>query len=215
MGAAPAASGEDVDIAVGAARRAFDRGPWPRTGRGDRADAMDRLAAALYDRAQDIARLVTAEVGMPITASRLHNAEVPATILRYYAALARALEPEEIRAAVNFRGHTIVRREPVGVSAVVAPWNYPLALAFSQLAPALAAGPRSWGGHRAAHPRRDVRCQPVCAGSRLALGRQGQRAGEHVRPRMPRRLSEAQVGVPAGAGAGVTAARPDGYADPA
>ena len=140
MGAAPAASGKDVDIAVGAARRAFDCGPWPRTDRADRADAMDRLAAALQDRAQDTARLVTAEMGMPITASRLHNAEVPATILRYYAALARALEPEEIRAAVNFRGHTIVRREPVGVSAVIAPWNYPLALTFSQLAPALAAG---------------------------------------------------------------------------
>jgi acyl-CoA reductase-like NAD-dependent aldehyde dehydrogenase len=42
--------------------------------------------------------------------------------------------------AINFRGHTIVRQEPVGVSAVIAPWNYPLALTFSQLAPALAAG---------------------------------------------------------------------------
>jgi len=140
MGAAPAASGKDVDIAVGAAREAFDCGPWPCAERAARADAMDRLAAALQDRAQDAARLVTAEMGMPITASRLHNAEVPVTILRYYAALARALEPEEVRAAVNFRGHTIVRREPVGVSAVIAPWNYPLALAFSQLAPALAAG---------------------------------------------------------------------------
>ena len=140
MGAAPAASDKDVEIAVGAARQAFDCGPWPRADRADRAGAMDRLAAALQDRAEDTARLVTAEMGMPVTASRLHNAEVPVTILRYYAALARALEPEEIRAAVNFRGHTIVRREPVGVSAVIAPWNYPLALAFSQLAPALAAG---------------------------------------------------------------------------
>jgi aldehyde dehydrogenase (NAD+) len=140
MGAAPAASVEDVDITVRAARRAFDSGPWPRTDRAERAAAMDRLAAALENRAQDTASLVTAEMGMPITASLLHNAEVPVTILRYYAALARALQPEEIRAAVNFRGHTIVRREPVGVSAVIAPWNYPLALTFSQLAPALAAG---------------------------------------------------------------------------
>ena len=140
MGAAPAASAKDVDIAVLAARRAFDYGPWPRTDRAERAAAMDRLAAALESRAQDTAGLVTAEMGMPITASRLHNAEAPVAILRYYAALARALQPEEIRAAVNFRGHTIVRREPVGVSAVIAPWNYPLALTFSQLAPALAAG---------------------------------------------------------------------------
>ena len=140
MGAAPAASDRDVDIAVRAAREAFDSGPWPRADRAERATAMDRLATALENRAWDTACLVTAEMGMPITASRLHNAEVPVTIVRYYAALARALPPEEVRAAVNFRGHTIVRQEPVGVSAVIAPWNYPLALTFSQLAPALAAG---------------------------------------------------------------------------
>jgi aldehyde dehydrogenase (NAD+) len=140
MGAAPAASDHDVDVAVRAAREAFDSGPWPRADRAERAAAMDRLAAALQNRARDTACLVTAEMGMPITASRLQNAEVPVTTVRYYAALARALPPEEVRAAVNFRGRTIVRQEPVGVSAVIAPWNYPLALTFSQLAPALAAG---------------------------------------------------------------------------
>ena len=136
MGAAPAASGKDVDITVRAARQAFDSGPWPRTDRAERAAAMDRLAAALENRAQDTASLVTAEMGMPISASRLHNAEAPVAILRYYAALARALQPEEIRAAVNFRGHTIVRREPVGVSAVIAPWNTRWAH--------LRQGPRRW-----------------------------------------------------------------------
>jgi aldehyde dehydrogenase (NAD+) len=140
VGAAPAAVVKDVDTAVRAARRAFDAGPWPRADQAERAAAMDRLAMALEARAQDTARLVTAEMGMPITASQVHNAQAPVTILRYYAALARALQPEEIRLAVNFRGHTMVRREPVGVSAVVAPWNYPLTIAFSQLAPALAAG---------------------------------------------------------------------------
>jgi aldehyde dehydrogenase (NAD+) len=140
MGAAPAAAGKDADIAVHAARQAFDAGPWPRMDRAERAAVMDRLATALQDRAQDAARLVTAEMGMPITLSQVHNAESPVTIVRYYATLARAFEPEEIRAAVNFRGHTIVRHEPVGVAAVMAPWNYPLTLAFSQLAPALAAG---------------------------------------------------------------------------
>ncbi len=140
VGAAPAAVQEDVDIAVLAARRAFDSGPWPGSHHVDRADAMDRLALALEDRAEDMARLVTAEMGMPITFSRFHNGQIPVTILRYYAALARSLEPEEIRVAVNFAGHTVVRHEPVGVTAVIAPWNYPLALTFSQLAPALAAG---------------------------------------------------------------------------
>src|SRR5262249_60674207 len=80
------------------------------------------------------------EWAIPTPASMLPTRGAPATILRSSAALARALHREEIRAAVNFRGHPIVRHEPVGVSAVIAPWNYPLALTFSQLAPALAAG---------------------------------------------------------------------------
>ncbi len=140
VGAAPAAVEKDVEIAVRAARRAFDEGPWPLASRSDRAAAMDRLATALEDRAEDTACLVTAEMGMPIAFSRINNAELPIAILRYYAALARDLRPEEIRAAVSFSGHTVVRREPMGVAAVISPWNYPLVLAFSQLAPALAAG---------------------------------------------------------------------------
>lgn len=140
VGAAPAAVAGDIDIAVRAARDAFDAGPWPRAGQAERADALDRLASALADRAEDTASLVTAEMGMPISLSRVQNADVPVGILRYYATLARALQPQEIRAAVSFPGHTMVWREPLGVSAVIAPWNYPLTIAFSQLAPALAAG---------------------------------------------------------------------------
>jgi aldehyde dehydrogenase (NAD+) len=140
VGAAPAATGADVGVAVRAARKAFDQGCWRGAAPAARADAMDRLATALEQRAEETAGLVTAEMGMPITSSRLHNVETPAAILRYYAALARSLRPEEIRAAVTFAGHTVVRREPAGVVAVIAPWNYPLVLAFSQLAPALAAG---------------------------------------------------------------------------
>ena len=140
VGAAPAAVASDIDIAVRAAREAFDHGSWPQGGGPGRAAALERLAAELADRAQDTASLVTAEMGMPISMSRVQNADVPVAILRYYAALARALEPQEIRAAVSFPGHTMIWREPVGVAAVIAPWNYPLTIAFSQLAPALAAG---------------------------------------------------------------------------
>lgn len=140
VGSAPASTGPDVDTAVRAARLAFDTGPWPQAGPAERAAALDRLALALEARAPDTARLVTAEMGMPITLSRRHNGEAPVGILRYYAALARALRPEEIRVAIGFPGRTMVRRAPVGVAAVVAPWNYPLASALSQLGPALAAG---------------------------------------------------------------------------
>src|SRR6201989_291729 len=85
-------------------------------------------------------RLVTAEMGMPIQLSRRNNVTIPCGIIRYYAALARDMSTEEMREAVSFTGRTMVRREPVGVAAVVASWSYPLILAFCQLAPALAAG---------------------------------------------------------------------------
>lgn len=139
-GSAPAATGPDVDSAVRAARAAFDTGPWPVADPAERAAALDRLALALEARALDTARLVTAEMGMPITLSRRHNGELPVSIVRHYAALARALRPEEIRVAAGVPGRTMVRRAPVGVAAVVAPWNYPLTSALSQLGPALAAG---------------------------------------------------------------------------
>jgi aldehyde dehydrogenase (NAD+) len=140
VGAVPSAVGIDVDRAVRSARRAFDDGSWATCPPADRADALDRLAAALEARTEEAARLVTAEMGMPISASRLHNATAPCAILRYYANLARAMDTEETRTAVSFTGRTVVRREPAGVAAVITSWNYPIMLAFSQLAPALAAG---------------------------------------------------------------------------
>jgi aldehyde dehydrogenase (NAD+) len=139
-GAVPSMTGGDVEVAVSAAREAFDSGPWPQADPAERAAAMERLAAALEARGEDTARLVTAEMGMPIQLSRQNNVSVPCGIIRYYAGLAKQLSTEEIREAVSFAGRTLVRREPVGVAAVIASWSYPLILAFCQLAPALAAG---------------------------------------------------------------------------
>jgi aldehyde dehydrogenase (NAD+) len=140
VGAVPSAVGADVDRAVRSARRAFDDGSWATRPPAMRADALDRLAAALEARTEEAARLVTAEMGMPIANSRQHNAAGPCAILRYYANLARAMDTEETRTAVSFTGRTVVRREPAGVAAIITSWNYPIMLAFSQLAPALAAG---------------------------------------------------------------------------
>jgi acyl-CoA reductase-like NAD-dependent aldehyde dehydrogenase len=140
IGAVPAAVSADVDHAVRAARRAFDDGHWATCEPAQRAAALERLAAAIEARTEDAARLVTAEMGMPISFSRENNAAAPCAILRYYAGLARSLGTEETRDAVSFAGATLVRREPAGVAAIIASWNYPLMLAFSQLAPALAAG---------------------------------------------------------------------------
>jgi aldehyde dehydrogenase (NAD+) len=140
VGAVPAGDGADVDRAVRSARRAFDDGAWATCAPSKRADALDRLAAALEARTEEAARLVTSEMGMPIAYSRQHNAAAPCAILRYYAELARAMDTEVSREAVSFDGRTVVRKEPTGVAAVITSWNYPITLAFSQLAPALAAG---------------------------------------------------------------------------
>ena len=122
-GAVPSMTGADVEVAVSAARAAFDAGPWPQADPAERAAAMDRLAAAIEARGEDTARLVTAEMGMPIQLSRQNNVTVPCGIIRYYAGLAREMTAEEMREAVSFAGRTMVRREPVGVAAVIASWR--------------------------------------------------------------------------------------------
>lgn len=96
------------------------------------------MADALQKRAAGTLELCSRENGMPIRLSKGANGMFPAVLLRYYADLLDTTEQEEIRPAAI--GHTIVRREPVGVVAAITPWNYPQALAIMKIAPALAAG---------------------------------------------------------------------------
>ncbi|MEU4148899.1 aldehyde dehydrogenase [Streptomyces sp. NPDC026659] len=141
IGRVPVAGAKDVDLAVAAARRALDApgAAWAVSTPAERAAAMERFAAAIEARADELGRLVSRQNGMPIAMSPLVNAYSPAAILRYYAGLARTLEWEERRP--SFTGTTtLVRREPVGVVAAIVPWNYPQALAMMKIAPALAAG---------------------------------------------------------------------------
>ncbi|MCC3770021.1 aldehyde dehydrogenase [Streptomyces sp. UNOC14_S4] len=139
IGRVPEAAAADVDAAVLAARRAFDDpGGWARWEPGRRAAALERFAASLDSRAEEFARRVSAQNGMPITLSRVADAVCGAQLLRYYAGLLRELPVEERRPGLA--GTTLVRREPVGVVAAITPWNFPQTLTFSKLAPALAAG---------------------------------------------------------------------------
>ncbi|ODU07729.1 MAG: aldehyde dehydrogenase [Pseudonocardia sp. SCN 72-86] len=131
------ATGKTVDLAVQAARAAL-RGPWGRTTPAERAEILERFAAALQSRGRETSRLVTRENGSPISLSKGTNGIAPAAITRYYAAMVRDQAVEEER--TGFRGATVVRREPVGVVAAITPWNYPQSLAIMKIAPALAAG---------------------------------------------------------------------------
>ncbi|AQT80086.1 aldehyde dehydrogenase [Mycolicibacterium litorale] len=136
LGDGASASESDIDAGVAAARAALTH--WQSTSPDHRAAVLTAFAAALDERARGTAELVTRENGMPMSLSRGANGRFPAALVRYYAQLITETAIEEIRPSMI--GHTIVRREAVGVVAAIVPWNYPQALAAFKLAPALAAG---------------------------------------------------------------------------
>ncbi|SEA60186.1 MULTISPECIES: aldehyde dehydrogenase [unclassified Mycobacterium] len=140
LGEVASAEVADVDWAVAAAREAFDdpKG-WAHWEPGQRAEVLERFADELTARADAIASTVSSQNGMPIRISRQTEAKVPATLLRYYANLARSTDAEERRKSL-VAGSTLVRGEPIGVVGAVVPWNFPQTLTFFKLAPALAAG---------------------------------------------------------------------------
>ena len=136
---APAAGPDDVDRAVAAARRAVDEGPWPGLDPAERIDALRRLAAAYGERRREMAQLITAEMGSPITFSKLAQATLPWTMLGAFADLAAAHRWEEVRSGYYGQEVTL-RKEAVGVVAAVVPWNMPQFSIVVKLAPALLAG---------------------------------------------------------------------------
>lgn len=140
LGSVPAATETDVDAAVAAARAAFDdpRG-WSTWAPERRAEVLDRFAAELAGRSDEIARRVSSQNGMPIRFAKVVEGGVPGAMLRYYAALVRTHPEFEVRPSLVV-GSTEVRRDPIGVVGAIVPWNFPQTLAFFKLAPALAAG---------------------------------------------------------------------------
>jgi betaine-aldehyde dehydrogenase len=138
VGHAPEATTTDVDRAVDAARRAFDSGAWSEADPAERIAVLTRLAEIYERRAGEIAELITAEMGTPISVSRQFQGPGPVAILRTFLGLAEEVAWEERRS--GFMGEAIVRREPVGVVAAIVPWNVPQILIMAKLAPALLAG---------------------------------------------------------------------------
>lgn len=140
VGRVPAANPEDVDAAVDAARHTLtDRDGWSCWPSGRRAEVLDRVADALSGRGVEMADLVSRQNGIPVGLTRRAEAMNPAFLMRYYADLIRTVDEEERRPGM-YGGVTIVRRDPVGVVAIIGPWNMPQTLLAFRLAPALAAG---------------------------------------------------------------------------
>ncbi|MFD7446247.1 aldehyde dehydrogenase [Streptomyces sp. NPDC059909] len=133
IGSTPDGDAEDVDSAVRAARAALIRSDWAGLSPVERAAYLVAMADRLDQRADQAARFVTTENGVPLTTSAQLVAAASG-VLRYYASLARTFQFEERRDT------TIVRREPIGVAGLILPWNGPLNLAYMKIAPALLAG---------------------------------------------------------------------------
>ncbi|MEV0699933.1 aminobutyraldehyde dehydrogenase [Saccharopolyspora sp. NPDC050389] len=132
----PASDAEDVEAAVTAATKAFKS--WKRTTPGERADRLLALAAAVEADAEHLATLESRNVGKPLPVAREEIGFVVDN-LRFFAGAARCLEGRS--GGEYLAGYeSYVRREPVGIVAGIAPWNYPLLMATWKFAPALAAG---------------------------------------------------------------------------
>ena len=132
----PSGSAEDVERAVQAARAALSE--WLETTPGERSDLLLRLAGLIDEHAEELAQLESLNTGKPIEVAR---AEPPVMVdnLRFFAGAARCLEGKATDEYM--RGYTsMVRREPIGVAGLIAPWNYPLMMGIWKLGPALATG---------------------------------------------------------------------------
>jgi 1-pyrroline dehydrogenase len=134
----PKGTEQDVDRAVAAARKAYDETWFDSTPR-DRSERLLKLASAIEEHGDELARLESENVGKPLAPTR--SEEIPPIVdcFRFFAGAARALEG---RAAGEYMtGFTsFLRRESLGVVGSIAPWNYPLMMAAWKLGPALAAG---------------------------------------------------------------------------
>jgi len=132
----PASDGEDVDRAVTAAEQAFET--WQHTTPQDRSLLLLKLADLLEARGDELGRLESKNAGKPVGAA-IDEISVCVDLFRFFAGAARV--QDGLAANEFLAGHTsIIRRDPIGVVASIAPWNYPLYMASWKLGPALATG---------------------------------------------------------------------------
>ncbi|HXL62386.1 MAG TPA: aldehyde dehydrogenase family protein, partial [Mycobacterium sp.] len=138
IGETPEAAPEDVDKAVAAARKAFDDGPWPRLSVGERMEKIEKLAAIYTGEADEMADLITAEMGSPRSFSRLGQAS--GALAQMHLNMATAREFPWVERRKGLFGEVHLRRAPVGVVGAIVPWNVPQFLIMPKMIPALIAG---------------------------------------------------------------------------
>ena len=129
---------EDIDLAVKAARRAFDSGPWRKMDARQRGKLLYRLADLIEEEIDELAALESLDNGKPISDSRAADLPLVIDCLRYYAGYADKIHGYTI--PVNGNYFTYTRKEPVGVAGQIIPWNFPMLMVAWKWGPALAAG---------------------------------------------------------------------------
>ena len=128
----------DIDLAVQAARRAFDQGPWPKMTAAERARVLWKLGDLIMANLDEMARLESINTGKTLFDSGKVELPFAAEVFRYYAGWTTKIHGETL----NLRegAFTFTLRQPLGVVGAIVPWNFPFLLASWKIAPALAAG---------------------------------------------------------------------------
>jgi acyl-CoA reductase-like NAD-dependent aldehyde dehydrogenase len=139
------ANSKDIAKAVAAARDAADKGPWPRMSVDARATIINKLADAIERRAKELGTLEARDVGKPVSECVNHDVPRAAKNLRFFAAAAQSWTQEASFGDAKFLGNdvhlmNVTARPPLGVGAIIIPWNSPLMLATWNLGPCLATG---------------------------------------------------------------------------
>ncbi|MGZ6176374.1 MAG: aldehyde dehydrogenase [Candidatus Binataceae bacterium] len=139
------AGAEDVERAVAVARAAADHGPWPKMSAEARGRIITRIADGIEKRARELGRLEARDVGKPVSECVNHDIARAARNLRFFANAAEAWTQEASYGDAKFLGAdlklvSLTERAPLGVGAIIIPWNSPLMLGTWNLGPCLAAG---------------------------------------------------------------------------
>ncbi|QND83286.1 Gamma-glutamyl-gamma-aminobutyraldehyde dehydrogenase [Chromobacterium vaccinii] len=129
---------EDVELAIRAARRAFDGGAWSELAPRSRMEILKRFASLIQDNIEELALLESLDVGKPIANALSVDISNTAYCINWFAELIDKVPGEVVPVDPALLG--MVTREPVGVVAAIVPWNFPLLMASWKFAPALAAG---------------------------------------------------------------------------
>ncbi|KAK9947720.1 hypothetical protein M0R45_003332 [Rubus argutus] len=129
---------EDVDLAVKAARTAFDHGRWPRMPGSDRGTILMKFADLIDEHTEELAKLDTVDAGKLFSFGKAVDIPQVANSLRYFAGAADKIHGEVLKMSSELQAYTLL--EPIGVVGHIIPWNFPSTLLFAKAAPSLAAG---------------------------------------------------------------------------